>query len=78
MIRYMNSDNTLISEQEMIDGLTTMVMNYIQNPPQPSFTKGESSPFSKGGLGGFNHNNVFPQYNTLTTIKLSAILGLIN
>lgn len=31
MIRYMNSDNTLISEQEMIDGLTTMVMNYIQS-----------------------------------------------
>ncbi len=31
MIRYMNSDNTLISEQEMIDGLTTMVMNYIRH-----------------------------------------------
>lgn len=31
MIRYMNSDNTLISEQEIIDGLTTMVMNYIQS-----------------------------------------------
>lgn len=31
MIRYMNSENTLISEQEMIDGLTTMVMSYIQS-----------------------------------------------
>jgi len=31
MIRYMNSDNTLISEQEIVDSLTAMVMNYIQN-----------------------------------------------
>lgn len=31
MIRYMNSDNTLIAEHEIIDGLTTMVMNYIQS-----------------------------------------------